>query len=108
MKAFVEPGELAGADDGGKLAGHVHAVDVHDAEGAVGELAVQGDDRDDGQGVAAADEGLDGFRTAELDDHAKVRHTKAVLSESPFDDLPLLKSGQQFHLYLLTGKPFNL
>ena len=57
MKAGIEPGELAGTDGGGELTGHIDAVDVYDAEGAVGQLAVQGDDRDDGQGVAAADEG---------------------------------------------------
>ena len=88
MEAFIEPGELAGADGGGELAGHVYAVDVYDAEGAVGQLAVQGDDRDDGYGVAAADEGLDGLGAAELDDHIEVLDADTAPAQRPFDNLP--------------------
>ena len=35
VEAGVEAGELAGADDGGELAGHVYAVYVHDTQRAV-------------------------------------------------------------------------
>ena len=76
MKAGVETGELAGADYCGELAGHVYAVYVHDTQGAVCKLAVQGDDRDNGHGVAVADIGLDGLGAAEFNDHIEIIYTE--------------------------------
>ena len=81
MEAGVETGELAGADDGGELAGHVYAVYVHDTQGAVCKLSVQGDDRDNGHSVAVADIGLDGLGAAEFNDHIEIIYTETVLAE---------------------------
>ena len=88
MEAGVETGELAGADYCGELAGHVYAVYVHDTQGAVCKLAVQGDDRDNGHSVAVADIGLDGLGTAEFNDHIEIIYTDTVLAERIFDNLP--------------------
>ena len=88
VEAGVETGELAGADYCGELAGHVYAVYVHDTQGAVCKLAVQGDDRDNGHGVAVADIGLDGLGAAEFNDHIEIIYTETVLAERIFDNLP--------------------